>query len=581
MHRHEYSPPVEQHRRNSLPVRSPLSRSAYSTSTLPRKSPYPISTTPISTTSNSATSILQQSARPISEQLARKGEHMVRFQEPDWDTMSDDGRSVTNSEESGTASSRQKRRASRTSTAFHLALPAPTMTRKQRVAHIRPKLLLQLQRLSAGSRPRPVIDVLSSNVIIPKVAKKFPRMFRGKTQLGANDVMVMQSEDYDTPERLTDDTDSDDDGLATREVMAVICQMRRDEGGLQGKAEITLGDGSTYEATPLPNGMYEFVTMDKCGHRTTARWVKRPTRSAGTAGSGSEFKFTFSIIDPESRRHPIMASLTENNLEILDYYTSVSASSAKHPPTSINGASEDPVETTTKRASQAVGDDLKTLIQVTGVWVALREGLSPYFRYSDAMTPISTNQRVASRTTSLSLTPDSARLNPPWQNSDGPDSGHSSLGAVGDKFRRCAKASPSPFPSPTLENVPLKRAASAGPAFIARATARRAGLVSSESEGEAVYPPKPTHRMSMPLAPTMQCTPPTPDTPTQAHRRRQSSYVPAWSPQTENVGSPTRKEVHEAPVVAPTATDYGEKVKAGRWRTLTSFFRRSSTARNG
>ena len=48
-------------------------------------------------------------------------------------------------------------------------------------------------------------------------------MFRGKAELGANDVMVVKSEEYDTSEdHIMEDTDSDEEGLANRDLVRIL-----------------------------------------------------------------------------------------------------------------------------------------------------------------------------------------------------------------------------------------------------------------------------------------------------------------------------------------------------------------------
>jgi hypothetical protein len=214
MHGHEFS---HENRNNSLPGRSSLARSAFSTP-LPRRA----------TTYDRSSPILHRptaAVRPVSEYTPRLGEPVVRFQEPETDTISEDGRSVANSEgsEATVGGSRRRRRSTRTSTAFHLAHPAPTLTQKQRLLQIRPRLLLQLQRLSAESRPKPAIDVLPSTFVVPRFVKNFPRIFRGKAELGANDVMVVKSEEYDkSKDHSIEDTDSDEEGLANRDLVRIL-----------------------------------------------------------------------------------------------------------------------------------------------------------------------------------------------------------------------------------------------------------------------------------------------------------------------------------------------------------------------
>lgn len=583
-HGHEFSP--QSHKRtladsrlrsNSVPRRAPLTRSAYST-------PIP----PKSTIYENPLPILSRSARPLSDQLCRSSEPVVRFQDPE--TMSEDGRSVANSEGSdATIGGRRKRRAIRTSTAFHLAHPAPTLTQKQRLLHIRPKLLLQLQRLSADSRPMPAVDVLPSTVVVPRLQKKFPRMFRGKGELGCNDVMVVKSEEYHTPhDNVLEESDSDEDGLANRDLMAVICQMPKDSGGASGKAEIVLNDGSVWISTPLPNGLYEFLSIDERGHRTTARWVKRSIKrgSVDTSESTylSDFKFTFSIIDPNSRRHPILATITQNKLDIPDFYTSVSQSAGKFPPTSpIRGEAPLDEANAPERMTHAIEENTKQLIQVTGIWLALREGWSPYFKYNDAMSPQTT---PISR--SMSLTPDGCRPSPVFGYATTPESVNSmrTLGALGSKIRRAStKASPinADF---TTKTVP-QRSISAGTAFMQREKARRIGnppsTVPSDSEGEGsliqsyIAPEGIVGYERMPTPPTSLTLPRSeatiPETPTRPHRRGQSISASPTVLQNAVVNAvPQRHSMLE-----PTGKQSATRVKVSRWKSFTGLFRRTKS----
>jgi hypothetical protein len=598
-HPHEYSVPF-QTRTNSIPKRAPLTRSAFS-NPIPRKA----------TIFENPTPILAHPGRPLSEIIPRTNEPTVRFQEPEPDTMSEDARSVANSEgsEATAGGSSRRRRSTRSSTAFHLAHPAPTLTQKQRLLHIRPKLLLQLQRLSADYRPKPTLDVLPSTVVVPRLVKKFPRIFRGKGELGCNDVMVVKSEEYDTPvSHSLEESDSDEEGLSNRDLLAVICQLPKDLGRSQGRAEIVLSDGSIWVATPLPNGLYEFVTADERGHKTTARWVRRSTRRKSVDVTeinsiNNDIKFTFSIIDPNTRRHPIMAFITRDKLDIPDFYTSVSSSFSKHPPTSPIRATSEPdqppldEEPTPERSTHAIDENMKTLIQVTGIWVALREGWCPYFKYDDAVAASSTTTSqqpsAGGRGRSLSLTPDAGRPSPAATCSSTPESSQSTFGAVlGGKIRRSStKVCPGNGTPPQTEGAVPKRAVSAGTAFMQRAAARRFGnppsTVASDSEGEG-FIPLPNRATSDRLndtPPNRFSTPPgsltlprsstiTPDTPTRPQRRVQSAYIP---PSTLQNGF-TRGADNASLVSDPKyASDIGERPKISRWKALTNFFKRTNS----
>lgn len=512
--------------------------------------------------------------------------------------MCEDARSVTNLETSKvTFGGSRPRRTQRTNTTFHLAHPAPTLAQKQRLFHIRPRRLLQLQRLSPDSRPEPAVDVIPSAIFIPRLAHKFPRMFRRKTDLGINDVMVVQSEENDSPDDpAMQDTESDEENLADRDLIAVICQMPKDAGGTYGKTEIVLSDGSLWVATPLPNGLYEFVSVDENGNKTTARWVKRSSpRYSGdftcSTSSSSGFKYTFSIINPNSRRHPIMGSITQNTLDIPHFYTSVLSSAKKYPPTThiwpVPGESEfhsmenEPIP---ERTTHAIDEDMKKLIQVTGIWVALRQGLSPYFKYNDAMANISatTNSRTASygRVRSVSLMPDASRPSIVRASSE---SSHSTLADVGGKIQRTSTNGATPTaPSPQLDrlNAP-KRSASTGIAFMQRVAARRTGMprgtVQSDGDAESVLrPPKRavTEKATIAIPPSLNLpglSTITPDIPTRPQPRAQPACILSSLPQTgHTIGSTARHSVE-------TVNRDEDKPKIVRWKTFTNLFQKPHT----
>lgn len=514
--------------------------------------------------------------------------------------MSDGGRSIANSEGSETTAGggRRRRRSTRTSTAFQLAHPAPTLTQKQRLLLIRPKLLLQLQRLAPDTRPRPALDVLPSTLVVPRLKAKFPRMFKGKKELGVNDVMVVKSEEYDKPDAHSiEATDSDEEGLVNRELIAVICQMRKDVGGSQGKAEIVLHD-SVWTATPLVNNIYEFVSVNEQGDKTTARWVRRGQRKSldlSTAAS-NEFKFTFSILNPNTRRHPIMGTLTQRTLNIPDHYVSVSSSAGKHPPTSpmhsLQDDQSEDEEPTPERTTHAIDEDMKTLIQVTGIWVALRQGLSPHFKYNDLLgcsSPAASPRILSSsRANSFSLTPDGTKTSPVDHMSATPESGRSAFGSVGGKIRRSrSKASPvNTISSQTERTDGPRRALSAGTAFMRRAEARRAThpptTVISDGEGDSVFGP-PRRAATDIISPSGTLTNSSyfdplnpafihPETPTRPQRRVQSAYIQPSALQME----------HHVARYSLDATDTRQGIEGGntqkprlsRWKAFTNLFRR-------
>ncbi|KAK1962651.1 hypothetical protein LY78DRAFT_586252 [Colletotrichum sublineola] len=346
--------------------------------------------------------------RPVSDLSPRK-DLVVRFEEEPTvvreephalDGVSEDEGSLVSevSDTSTVIRSKRSRRAARQSTNYLLAYPPPKLrTKQRRFVQIRPRLLLQLQQLSNDKRPMPAIDVLPSSmiagtVILPRLARRFPKMFRVKGQLGMNGLILAKSEDYDTP---ADDSDSDEKDLDKRDLVAVISPVARREGERRDSSdetEIVLADGSVWTVTQTNSGSYDFVHVDEAGRTTTARWVRRNARPLSTATCTavstptppSEYKFTFSILDPELRRHPVMATLTPASLEILDNYTTVSQSSGRYPPTrpfstDLSGDNEpstppSPALSTTKRETHPVDEATRILITVSSVWVSLRHG---------------------------------------------------------------------------------------------------------------------------------------------------------------------------------------------------------------
>ena len=303
----------------------------------------------------------------------------------------------------------------RTKTAFRICHPPPVHIHKQRL-HIRPKVLLQLQRVSKASRPTPIFDVLPSVVFAPRLARHFPRAVKGKAGLGVDDLVVVSSEDYEAQELQSHDVDDlFEDKWDKREIIAAICQLGKDEYPFgQGETEICLNQGPSWIASQRRNGTYEFASINDNGNRTVARWVPKQPKSdrTGSISSASEEKkFNFSILNPNSRRHAVIATLDRQTIEVSDQYT--------HPSTSISSEAS---STTTTPASEeikiplsgsnsgtrdpiVVDDALRTLITITGIWVAFREGFSPNFRYGQPTQGLSTspNSTFSQKHRSLSL----------------------------------------------------------------------------------------------------------------------------------------------------------------------------------
>jgi len=434
LHGHEYSKrpqaaAVTSSHQATANLRSPLLRSALT----------PAKTRAIPTVDAPPGYTLRQ--RPASDYIPRKTltpEPIVRFQE-----IEEEGKPIHAMQEDhlhseselseatafsvdGAASrsgrgrvTRRRRQAPHQSTKYFLGYPAPKRLPKTKVMQkVFSRLLLQLQVVSGDGKSRPVMELFPSTriagpVIAPRLAKRFPGIFGVKRHLSYDDIVLVRRNDGDAA--TESETDSDD-SLEKKLLLAVYSPVRHSD-----EAEIVLDDGSIWVARPLPNGSYDFVYTDEHGIPKTVRWARRSTCATtvptGTAGvpplplKSPQTRFTFSIINPMTRRHPVMATLTPSTLEVQDTYTSVSPSYGRYPPHrtpgrtfsmtsstswtdavpespskrssigSMDGESENgrnplPSEIEPPRTVRPVDDSTKLLIAVTGMWVALRSGWS-------------------------------------------------------------------------------------------------------------------------------------------------------------------------------------------------------------
>ena len=277
-------------------------------------------------------------------------------------------------------------------TVFHLAHPPPVSVHKQHL-HIRPRVLLQLQKISGTSRPTPVLEVLPSFVFASRLARRFPRTFKGKAGLGADDLVIVSSENYKAEGSDNEELDGifEGDKWEKREIMAAICQPAKDEVGSQAKAEVCLSSGPSWTASRLASGAYEFTSADEHGLRSVARWVPKQPRgnqrvppAGGRRSSWDERKFNFSLLNPNSRRHAVIASLDRRSIEVASRYTDPPSlrrdTTSSTQSTSTSSASMDPVPKDPVETTPA----LRSLIIATGIFVSFQEGFSSLFKHSDS-----------------------------------------------------------------------------------------------------------------------------------------------------------------------------------------------------
>ncbi|KAL6863665.1 hypothetical protein J3F83DRAFT_199939 [Trichoderma novae-zelandiae] len=330
----------------------------------------------------------------------------TKLQEPLSDARGDDMASISGSERTdGSVRLARRKRKARSSVRYALAFPAPGLRTKQRsFFQVRPRVLLQLRELAGAKRAIPAFDVIPSSLvagtlIIPALLKAFPRMFNAERHLGQNDFLLVRRDDY-VPVHGNQQDGSKHDGSTLgdssntsdyKEVLAVISTTEDDDC-----AKIVFKDGSSW-VTSRNAGSYEFNHVNEQGETVKAKWIKKPSLSPRTSwGSGSsafdassppsspttplpDDKWTFCILDPSTKKHPIQGILDSTSLEIYDTYATMPASSGQLPSIAqaieaeVSGISEDATSTADERSSMDVSEYNKTLMLATATWIGLRQ----------------------------------------------------------------------------------------------------------------------------------------------------------------------------------------------------------------
>ncbi|KAH0611962.1 uncharacterized protein H6S33_010014 [Morchella sextelata] len=280
----------------------------------------------------------------------------------------------------------------RSKSSYHLAQPPPGSHHTFKPSR---SLVVQLQKLSNTTRPLPTLDVLPASVFAPRLKRKLGKFFGNG--VGMQDLVFLSSEDFGHDE----DEDDDEDSLNARQVVASVSSGYRKMDGEDGKGSritvIQLSSGPQWEVSTTAAGGYEFVAHDEDGGILMARWnpksanPRRRSYQTTKSETGEEEKrFQFSLVNPNSRKHPILGSLTKQTIEINDTYPLPSISSplgsplaspATTPPHSRPGTptTSSPLgvafQISDERIMVKTSEHMRSLMLVSGIWIALREGL--------------------------------------------------------------------------------------------------------------------------------------------------------------------------------------------------------------
>lgn len=302
-----------------------------------------------------------------------KDDASIMFAEPDTRSTSDAASCQGSVSGDPVRLSPKKSRKNRTS--YSICHAPPASKQRQRM-HRRPRSLLQLHRICPNARPQPAYEVILSANFSVRLTKAVARVFRAKHSLCSNDLLVLQAEKYSTAEL--------DEDQEERNIIALICKGRKEDSHTVGKAKICLPNGEEWEAFRTPTGGYEFSSTDEHGLGLKVRWVPKKNKD-GSKDVGRK-SFNFSTISPNSRRHPVIAALSKSGLDLNDTYK-IPDVAATTPLTTPRHSTVLPepmqLEQEPDQEEYVTDDKLRELILTTGIWVTLKEGWSPTFKYDD------------------------------------------------------------------------------------------------------------------------------------------------------------------------------------------------------
>lgn len=300
----------------------------------------------------------------------------IMFAEPE-----SQGTSVSGSREGSIDGKRRSKKSNKPKTSYSICHPPPASSTRHKF-HRRPRSLLQLHKITPNSRPLPAFEVIPSANFSVRLTRATAKVFKAKHSLCPSDLVILRAEDYFSEEPSEEQE--------ARDVVALICKGRKEDGAAAGKAKIYMADGQEWEAYPLANGGYEFFTTDEHGLGLTVRWVPKKCKKEDSSKSETK-RFNFSTISPNSRRHPIIANLSKTSLAINDTYKMPDPASAtptttpKQTPTLLDDGldSDDNNPSASKQDLRTTDPRLRSLITMTSIWVSFREGWSPHFKYDD------------------------------------------------------------------------------------------------------------------------------------------------------------------------------------------------------
>lgn len=177
-----------------------------------------------------------------------------------------------------------------------------------------------------------------------------------------------------------------DEEQEARHVIGLICKGRKDDDKTNsGKMFIHMASGCVWEAYGTITGGYECCTTDEHGLETKVRWVPKKNKDGSKTDKHGFKRFNFSTISPNSRRHPVIATLSKSGLDVNDTYKLPDAVSATplSTPTLESTPSGNATDDEPSGKEFETDEKLREIISMTAIWVTFKEGWSPSFKFED------------------------------------------------------------------------------------------------------------------------------------------------------------------------------------------------------
>ncbi|KAJ6168155.1 hypothetical protein N7497_000998 [Penicillium chrysogenum] len=160
---------------------------------------------------------------------------------------------------------------------------------------------------------------------MPLLERGFAILFGRWKCLGPGDMIIVKSElsSVEAPDMHSERIASAEQGNAECDIVAKICHSSSRAASAPGRLKIYLSWGTLCETYTLPSGSYEILYYSRKGVQTM-RWALRHSKKRKSSMSAHRDNasplFTFSIIDPGTRRHAVIASMTKDHIELAQEY---------------------------------------------------------------------------------------------------------------------------------------------------------------------------------------------------------------------------------------------------------------------